>query len=90
MTFAMVQLREAEHPDALRAALEARFSAKLSPFGASEALGVHELVLPEETRPALCAWLERTAHLAEEKLQERSGGVGSASGGYGAAFGFRA
>ena len=76
------QLREAEDPEAMRAALEAKFSKALTPFAAAEALGVHDLVLPEETRPALCAWLERRAHLAQESLDS--------SGGGGAAFAFRA
>ena len=66
----------------MRAQLEERFSRGLSPFGAAEGLGVHDLVHPEETRPLLCAWMERHAHLIEEGLAR--------SGGGGAAFPFRA
>ena len=47
-------------------------SAGLSPLRAAEELGVHDLILPEETRPMLCAWMERTQHLAIEKLAAKN------------------
>ena len=59
-----------------------RFSKGLSPFNGAETLAFHELIHPAETRPLLCAWMERHAHLIEEGLAR--------SGGGGAAFPFRA
>ena len=54
------KIRESADPASARAALEARFAKALSPFHTSETFAVHDLILPEETRAALCTWLRRS------------------------------
>jgi acetyl-CoA carboxylase carboxyltransferase component len=52
------ELAEAADPEARRRELEQQLLAARSPFAAAEAFGVHELIDPRATRPALCAWIE--------------------------------
>jgi acetyl-CoA carboxylase carboxyltransferase component len=60
------EIAEAPDPDAKRAELEAAFSKGRSPFPRAESFGVHDLIDPRETRPALCQWLD----LAYPRLEE--------------------
>ncbi|MEM9739784.1 MAG: carboxyl transferase domain-containing protein [Pseudomonadota bacterium] len=53
------EIASAEDPDAKRRALEEQLAARQSPFPRGEALAVHELIDPCETRPMLCRWIDR-------------------------------
>ena len=53
------EIAAADDPDARRRELEEAFAARQSPFPRAEALSVHELIDPRETRPMLCRWVER-------------------------------
>jgi len=59
------EIAAAEDPDARRRELEAQLAARQSPFPRAEALAVHELIDPRETRPKLCRWVERIQPLLE-------------------------
>ena len=52
------EIEAAPDPAALRRELEERFAAARSPFARAEAFGVHDLIDPRRTRPALCAWID--------------------------------
>ncbi len=52
------EIAAAADPAARRAALEAEFSARRSPFPRAEALAVHDLIDPRETRGRLCDWID--------------------------------
>lgn len=52
------EIAAAPDPAAKRAELEAAFAARQSPFPRAEALAVHDLIDPRETRPKLCDWIE--------------------------------
>ncbi len=52
------EIAAAADPAAKRAELEAAFAARQSPFPRAEALAVHDLIDPRETRPKLCDWIE--------------------------------
>ncbi len=52
------EIESAPDPDARRAELEERFAARRNPFPRAESFGVHDLLDPRETRPALCQWIE--------------------------------
>src|SRR3954454_8504692 len=54
-------LQGAEDPVALRADIERRLNAVLSPFRTAERFSVEEIIDPRDTRPLLCAWA-RQAH----------------------------
>ena len=53
------EIAAAEDPDAKRRELEEQLAARQSPFPRGEALAVHELIDPRETRPMLCRWIDR-------------------------------
>ena len=53
------EIAAAEDPDAKRKELEEMLAARQSPFPRAEALSVHELIDPRETRPMLCRWIDR-------------------------------
>lgn len=53
------EIAAAEDPDARRRELEEQLAARQSPFPRGEALAVHELIDPRETRPMLCRWIDR-------------------------------
>lgn len=65
------QIAEAEDPDAMRAELEARLAAGRSPFPRAEAMGVHDLIDPRETRSRLCRWVERVWPRLAETIPSR-------------------
>ncbi|MDH3687150.1 MAG: hypothetical protein OEP95_13050 [Myxococcales bacterium] len=60
------EIAAADDPDALRAELEERMSRGRSAFPRAEGFGVHDLIDPRATRPALCRWLRwQEARLAQ-------------------------
>ena len=59
------EIAAAEDPEAKRRELEEQLAARQSPFPRAEALSVHELIDPRETRPMLCRWIERIQPLLE-------------------------
>jgi acetyl-CoA carboxylase carboxyltransferase component len=63
------EIEAAEDPEAKRAELEAKLARGRSPFPRAEMFGVHDLIDPRRTRPALCEWLEWTRPLLEERLR---------------------
>jgi len=62
------EIEAAPDPDARRRELEEQLAAKQSPFPRAEALGVHDLIDPRQTRPELCRWLERVQPLLPSLL----------------------
>jgi acetyl-CoA carboxylase carboxyltransferase component len=52
------EIAAAPDPDARRRELEDAFAAGRSPFPRAEAFGVHDLIDPRRTRPALCDWVD--------------------------------
>ena len=62
------EIEAAPDPDAKRRELEEMLAAKQSPFPRAEALSVHDLIDPRETRPELCKWLARVQPLLSELL----------------------
>src|SRR3954452_8234017 len=57
------QLEAAEDPDALRAEIEQRLTARQSPFKTAEAFLVEEIIDPRDTRPLLCEFAELAARV---------------------------
>ena len=53
------EIAAAPDPEARRRELEEELSARQSPFPRAEALGVHDLIDPRETRTELCRWVDR-------------------------------
>jgi len=62
------EIAAAPDPDARRRELEEQLAAKQSPFPRAEALGVHDLIDPRQTRPELCRWLDRVQPLLPSLL----------------------
>ena len=62
------QLEASEDPEALRAEIEARLSAVLSPFRTAEHFSIENIIDPRETRPVLCDWAERAHELIRYEL----------------------
>ncbi len=58
-------IEAAADPEAKRAEIHARLDALRSPFRTAETFGVEEIIDPRETRPLLCEFAERAAHLAK-------------------------
>jgi acetyl-CoA carboxylase carboxyltransferase component len=52
------QLEASDDPDALRAEIEQRLTARQSPFKTAEAFLVEEIIDPRDTRPLLCEFAE--------------------------------
>jgi methylmalonyl-CoA decarboxylase subunit alpha len=52
------EIRAAADPDARRRELEEEMAAAQSVFPRAEDFGVHHLIDPRATRPALCAWMD--------------------------------
>jgi len=57
------EIEAAPDPEAKRRELEEALAAKQSPFPRAEALAVHDLIDPRQTRPELCRWLARVQPL---------------------------
>ena len=53
------KIAQADDPAAERERLEAEMLARQSPEPRAETFSIHELIDPRETRPVLCAWIER-------------------------------
>ncbi len=66
------EIAAAEDPVAKRAELEEQFAARRDPFPRAENFGVHDLIDPRETRPALCQWLDLCEPLLETLRGPRS------------------
>ena len=62
------EIAAAPDPGAMRAELEEKFAARRSPFPRAEALAVHDLIDPRETRARLCDWLEMSWPLLSHQL----------------------
>jgi acetyl-CoA carboxylase carboxyltransferase component len=57
------QLEASDDPDALRAEIEQRLTARQSPFKTAEAFLVEEIIDPRDTRPLLCEFGELAARV---------------------------
>ncbi|MDX6665918.1 MAG: hypothetical protein QOG68_2124 [Solirubrobacteraceae bacterium] len=62
------QLEAAADPAALRAEIEARLSAVLSPFRTAEHFSIEHIIDPRETRTVLCEWAQRAHELVRYEL----------------------
>ncbi len=62
------EIAAAPDPEAKRKELEDMLAARQSPFPRGEALSVHELIDPRETRPMLCRWIDRVQPLLPDLL----------------------
>ncbi len=65
------EIAAAEDPDAKRKELEEKLSRGRSPFPRAELFGVHDLIDPRRTRPALCEWLAWSEPLLAQRLAGR-------------------
>ena len=63
------EIAQAPDPEARRAELEEALAAGRSPFSRAESFGVHDLIDPRRTRPALCDWIE----WIQPRLRDRAG-----------------
>ena len=61
------EIAAAPDPAARRRELEEQFAARRSPFPRAEALAVHDLVDPRETRAKLCDWIELAWPLLDQQ-----------------------
>jgi methylmalonyl-CoA decarboxylase subunit alpha len=59
------EIEAASDPEARRRELEEELAARQSPFPRAEALSVHELIDPRETRAMVCRWIDRVQPLLE-------------------------
>lgn len=62
------EIATAADPAAKRTQLEDEFAARRSPFPRAEALAVHDLIDPRETRARLCDWIELSWPLLTHQL----------------------
>jgi acetyl-CoA carboxylase carboxyltransferase component len=62
------EIAAAPDPAARRRELEEQFAARRSPFPRAEALAVHDLIDPRETRARLCDWIELSWPLLQHQL----------------------
>ncbi len=60
------QLEAAEDPDALRAEIEQRLTARQSPFKTAEAFLVEEIIDPRDTRPLLCEFAQLAGRILKK------------------------
>lgn len=61
------EIAAAADPAARRRELEEQFAARRSPFPRAEALAVHDLIDPRETRAKLCDWIELAWPLLDQQ-----------------------
>ena len=64
------EIAAAPDPDAKRAELEEMLAKGRDPFPRAEAFGVHDLIDPRATRPALCEWLDWSEALLHERVAD--------------------
>lgn len=62
------EISEAPDPEARRRQLEDELAQAQSVFPRAEEFGVHDLIDPRETRPALCGWLDEVQHQLQANL----------------------
>jgi acetyl-CoA carboxylase carboxyltransferase component len=62
------EIAAAADPEAKRRELEEQLGRNRSPFPRAELFGVHDLIDPRRTRPALCEWLAWAEPLLEARL----------------------
>jgi acetyl-CoA carboxylase carboxyltransferase component len=62
------QLDEAADPEKLRAEIEARLTAVLSPFRTAEHFSIEHIIDPRDTRMVLCEWARRAHELVRYEL----------------------
>ncbi len=62
------EIAAAPDPAAKRRDLEEQFAARRSPFPRAEALAVHDLIDPRDTRSRLCDWIELARPLLTHQL----------------------
>ena len=62
------QLEAAEDPEALRAEIDLRLNAVLSPFRTAEHFSIEHIIDPRQTRPVLCEWARRAHELIRHEL----------------------
>jgi acetyl-CoA carboxylase carboxyltransferase component len=60
------EIAAADDPEAKRKELEEKLARGRSAFPRAELFGVHDLIDPRRTRPAVCEWLEWTRPLLEQ------------------------
>lgn len=65
------EIEAAPDPAARRRELEEAMAKRRSPFASAEAFGVHDLIDPRRTRPALCEWILWATPLLPEQLGPR-------------------
>ena len=66
------EIAAAPDPDARRRELEQQLASGRSPFPRAESFGVHDLIDPRNTRPALCDWLEWVQPLLRNHVGPRT------------------
>jgi acetyl-CoA carboxylase carboxyltransferase component len=66
------EIAAAPDPEARRRELEEALAGRRSAFPRAESFGVHDLIDPRDTRPALCAWLDLAGPGLETRLGPRS------------------
>ena len=66
------EIAAAADPEKRRAELEEKLAGRRNPYARAEAFGVHDLLDPRETRPALCRWLRWNRPLLEGQRGPRS------------------
>lgn len=62
------EIEAAPDPEAKRRELEEKLARGRSPFPRAEGFGVHDLIDPRRTRPALCEWLAWAQPLLERRV----------------------
>ena len=72
------EIEAAPDPEAKRTELEEMLAKGRDPFPRAEAFGVHDLIDPRDTRPALCEWLDWIEPLLRERVAGSSGSAGRA------------
>jgi acetyl-CoA carboxylase carboxyltransferase component len=68
------EIEAAADPDARRRELEEMLAAGRNPFARAEGFGVHDLIDPRQTRPALCEWIRLAEPLAADARGPRDRG----------------
>ena len=62
------EIEAAPDPEARRQELETQFLGRQNPFARAEAFGVHNVIDPRQTRPALCRWIELARPVLEQAV----------------------
>ena len=62
------ELAESDDPEALRAEIERRLNAVLSPFRTAEKFSIEHIIDPRDTRALLCAWAAQASELVAQDV----------------------